>query len=80
MTRLIYCRSDLGTEFIHDEIARLRDKIAAGCKRHDVYSALASYYELIGNFNLAIFHLETAIEKAPESRYSYFMRKPVEGV
>ena len=69
---IMFCRSEPGIEFIHDEIRRLRDKIAAGCKRDDVYSALASYYEAVGNFNLAIFHLETALGKDPDSMYLKF--------
>ena len=55
-----------GLEFIQSETRRLRDKISSGSNKDDVYSALSSYYELAGNLNLAILHLETAIDKSPQ--------------
>ncbi|KAL3877711.1 hypothetical protein ACJMK2_035376 [Sinanodonta woodiana] len=69
-------RSGPGTEYIQSEIRRLRCKIQAGERRPDVYAALSSFYEKMGNLSLAITHLEGAIEKYPDnSEYKWTMAK-----
>ncbi|KAK3580713.1 hypothetical protein CHS0354_005717 [Potamilus streckersoni] len=69
-------RSGPGIEYIQSEIRRLRCKIQDGERRPDVYAALSSFYEKMGNLSLAITHMEGAIEKCPDnSEYKWMIAK-----